>query len=110
MKEYPDNNGEYNRYKGKGNLNAVSEQSNRPLLREDDRIQRRPEITDNGQTEIKFSDEGIIRAITRLGVVTDNIGRDVISALRGLEKGSGEENQKPVLPVTWKLLQILYLL
>lgn len=83
--------------KEKGNLNAVSEQSNRSLLREDDRIQRRPEITeitDNGQTEIKFSDEGIIRAITRLGVVTDNIGRDVISALRGLEKGSGEENQK----------------
>lgn len=80
--------------KEKGNLNAVSEQSNRPLLREDDRIQRRPEITDNRQTEIKFSDEGIIRAITRLGVVTDNIGRDVISALRGLEKGSGEENQK----------------
>lgn len=80
--------------KEKGNLNAVSEQSNRPLLREDDRIQRRPEITDNGQTEIKFSDEGIIRAITRLGVVTDNIGRDVISALRGLEKGTGEENQK----------------
>lgn len=27
-------------------------------------------------------------------MVTDNIGRDVISALRGLEKGSGEENQK----------------
>jgi hypothetical protein len=80
--------------KENGNLNAVSEQSNRPLLREDDRIQRRPEITDNGQTEIKFSDEGIIRAITRLGAVTDNIGRDVISALRGLEKGSGEENQK----------------
>lgn len=80
--------------KEKGNLNAVSEQSNRPLLREDDRIQRRPEITDNGQTEIKFSDEGIIRAITRLGAVTDNIGRDVISALRGLEKGTGEENQK----------------
>ena len=80
--------------KEKGNLNAVSEQSNRPLLREDDRIQRRLEITDNGQTEIKFSDEGIIRAITRLGVVTDNIGRDVISVLRGLEKGSGEENQK----------------
>lgn len=80
--------------KEKGNLNAVFEQSNRPLLREDDRIQRRPEITDNGQTEIKFSDEGIIRAITRLGAVTDNIGRDVISALRGLEKGSGEENQK----------------
>lgn len=80
--------------KEKGNLNAVSEQSNRPLLREDDRIQRRPEITDNGQTEIKFSDEGIIRAITRLGVVTDNIGRDVISALRGLEKGTGEENQR----------------
>lgn len=80
--------------KEKGNLNAVSEQSNRPLLREDDRIQRRPEITDNGQTEIKFSDEGIIRAITKLGAVTDNIGRDVISALRGLEKGSGEENQK----------------
>lgn len=80
--------------KEKDNLNAVSEQSNRPLLREDDRIQRRPEITDNGQTEIKFSDEGIIRAITRLGAVTDNIGRDVISALRGLEKGSGEENQK----------------
>ena len=80
--------------KEKGNLNVVSEQSNRPLLREDDRIQRRPEITDNGQTEIKFSDEGIIRAITRLGAVTDNIGRDVISALRGLEKGSGEENQK----------------
>lgn len=78
----------------KGNLEVVSEQPNRPLLREDDRIQRRPEITDNGQTEIKFSDEGIIRAITRLGVVTDNIGRDVISALRGLEKGSGEENQK----------------
>lgn len=80
--------------KEKDNLNAVSEQSNRPLLREDDRIQRRPEITDNGQTEIKFSDEGIIRAITRLGAVTDNIGRDVISALRGLEKGAGEENQK----------------
>lgn len=80
--------------KEKGNLNAVSEQSNRPILREDDRIQRRPEITDNGQTEIKFSDEGIIRAITRLGVVTDNIGRDVISALRGLEKGTGEENQR----------------
>lgn len=80
--------------KEKGNLNAVSEQSNRPLLREDDRIQRRPEITDNRQTEIKFSDEGIIRAITRLGVVTDNIGRDVISALRGLEKGTGEENQR----------------
>lgn len=80
--------------KEKGNLNAVSEQSNRPLLREDDRIQRRPEITDNGQTEIKFSDEGIIRAITRLGVVTDNIGRDVISVLRGLEKGTGEENQR----------------
>lgn len=78
----------------KGNLEVVSEQPNRPLLREDDRIQRRPEITDNGQTEIKFSDEGIIRAITRLGVVTDNIGRDVISALRGLEKGTGEENQK----------------
>lgn len=78
----------------KGNLEVVSEQPNRPLLREDDRIQRRPEITDNGQTEIKFSDEGIIRAITRLGVVTDNIGRDVISALRGLEKGTGEENQR----------------
>lgn len=78
----------------KGNLEVVSEQPNRPLLREDDRIQRRPEITDNGQTEIKFSDEGIIRAITRLGVVTDNIGRDVISALRGLEKGMGEENQR----------------
>lgn len=78
----------------KGNLEVVSEQPNRPLLREDDRIQRRPEITDNGQTEIKFSDEGIMRAITRLGAVTDNIGRDVISALRGLEKGSGEENQK----------------
>lgn len=80
--------------KEKGNLNAVSEQSNRPLLREDDRIQRRPEITDNGQTEIKFSDEGIIRAITRLGTVTDNAGRDVVSAIRGLEKGTGEENQK----------------
>lgn len=80
--------------KEKGNLNAVSEQSNRPLLREDDRIQRRPEITDNGQTEIKFSDEGIIRAITRLGAVTDNVGRDVVSAIRGLEKGAGEENQK----------------
>lgn len=78
----------------KGNLEVVLEQPNRPLLREDDRIQRRPEITDNGQTEIKFSDEGIIRAITRLGVVTDNIGRDVISALRGLEKGTGEENQR----------------
>lgn len=78
----------------KGNLEVVSEQPNRPLLREDDRIQRRPEITDNGQMEIKFSDEGIIRAITRLGVVTDNIGRDVISALRGLEKGTGEENQR----------------
>lgn len=78
----------------KGNLEVVSEQPNRPLLREDDRIQRRPEITDNGQTEIKFSDEGIIRAITRLGAVTDNIGRDVISALRGLEKGTGEENQR----------------
>lgn len=80
--------------KEKGNLDVVSEQQNRTLLREDDRIQRRPEITDNGQTEIKFSDEGIIRAITRLGAVTDNIGRDVISALRGLEKGSGKENQK----------------
>lgn len=82
--------------KEKGNLNAVSEQSNRPLLREDDRIQRRPEITDNGQTEIKFSDEGIIRAITRLGTVTDNVGRDVVSALRGLEKGTGEESQRNV--------------
>lgn len=80
--------------KEKGNLNAVSEQSNRPLLREDDRIQRRPEITDNGQTEIKFSDEGIIRAITRLGTITDNVGRDVVSAIRGLEKGTGEENQR----------------
>lgn len=80
--------------KEKGNLDVVSEQQNRTLLREDDRIQRRPGITDNGQTEIKFSDEGIIRAITRLGVVTDNIGRDVISALRGLEKGTGEENQR----------------
>jgi hypothetical protein len=80
--------------KEKGNLNAVSEQSNRPLLREDDRIQRRLEITDNGQTEIKFSDEGIIRAITRLGTVTDNAGRDVVSAIRGLEKGTGEENQR----------------
>lgn len=80
--------------KEKGNLNAVSEQSNRPILREDDRIQRRPEITDNGQTEIKFSDEGIIRAITRLGAVTDNVGRDVVSAIRGLEKGTGEENQR----------------
>lgn len=78
----------------KGNLEVVSEQPNRPLLREDDRIQRRPEITDNGQTEIKFSDEGIIRAITRLGTVTDNVGRDVISAIRGLEKGTGEENQR----------------
>ena len=78
----------------KGNLEVVSEQPNRPLLREDDRIQRRPEITDNGQTEIKFSDEGIIRAITRLGTITDNVGRDVISALRGLEKGTGEENQR----------------
>lgn len=78
----------------KGNLEVVSEQPNRPLLREDDRIQRRPEITDNGQTEIKFSDEGIIRAITRLGTVTDNAGRDVVSAIRGLEKGTGEENQK----------------
>lgn len=80
--------------KEKGNLNTVSEQSNRPLLREDDRIQKRPEITDNGQTEIKFSDEGIIRAITRLGTVTDNAGRDVVSAIRGLEKGTGEENQR----------------
>lgn len=80
--------------KEKGNLNAVSEQSNRPILREDDRIQRRPEITDNRQTEIKFSDEGIIRAITRLGAVTDNVGRDVVSAIRGLEKGTGEENQR----------------
>lgn len=78
----------------KGNLEVVSEQPNRPLLREDDRIQRRPEITDNGQTEIKFSDEGIIRAITRLGTVTDNAGRDVVSAIRGLEKGTGEENQR----------------
>lgn len=78
----------------KGNLEVVSEQPNRPLLREDDRIQRRPEITDNGQTEIKFSDEGIIRAITRLGTITDNVGRDVISAIRGLEKGTGEENQR----------------
>lgn len=82
--------------KEKGNLNAVSEQSNRPILREDDRIQRRPEITDNGQTEIKFSDEGIIRAITRLGAVTDNVGRDVVSAIRGLEKGTGEESQRNV--------------
>lgn len=78
----------------KGNLEVVSEQPNRPLLREDDRIQRRPGITDNGQTEIKFSDEGIIRAITRLGTITDNVGRDVISAIRGLEKGTGEENQR----------------
>lgn len=78
----------------KGNLEVVSEQPNRPLLREDDRIQRRPEITDNGQSEIKFSDEGIIRAITRLGTVTDNVGRDVVSAIRGLEKGTGEENQR----------------
>lgn len=82
--------------KEKGNLDVVSEQQNRPLLREDDRIQRRPEITDNGQTEIKFSDEGIIRAITRLGTVTDNVGRDVVSALRGLEKGTGEESQRNV--------------
>lgn len=80
----------------KGNLEVVSEQPNRPLLREDDRIQRRPEITDNGQSEIKFSDEGIIRAITRLGTVTDNAGRDVVSALRGLEKGTGEESQRNV--------------
>lgn len=78
----------------KGNLEVVSEQPNRPLLREDDRIQRRPEITDNGQTGIKFSDEGIIRAITRLGTITDNVGRDVVSAIRGLEKGTGEENQR----------------
>nr|UVX48843.1 MAG: hypothetical protein [Bacteriophage sp.] len=78
----------------KGNLEVVSEQPNRPLLREDDRIQRRLEITDNGQTEIKFSDEGIIRAITRLGTITDNVGRDVVSAIRGLEKGTGEENQR----------------
>lgn len=78
----------------KGNLEVVSEQPNRPLLREDDRIQRRPEITDNGQSEIKFSDEGIIRAITRLGTITDNVGRDVVSAIRGLEKGTGEENQR----------------
>lgn len=78
----------------KGNLEVVSEQPNRPLLREDDRIQRRPEITDNGQTEIKFSDEGIIRAITRLGTITDNVGRDVVSAIRGLEKGTGKENQR----------------
>lgn len=78
----------------KGNLEVVSEQPNRPLLREDDRIQRRPEITDNGQTEIKFSDEGIIRAITRLGTITDNVGSDVVSAIRGLEKGTGEENQR----------------
>lgn len=82
--------------KEKGNLDVVSEQQNRTLLREDDRIQRRPEITDNGQTEIKFSDEGIIRAITRLGTVTDNVGRDVVSALRGLEKGTGEESQRNV--------------
>lgn len=82
--------------KEKGNLDVVSEQQNRPLLREDDRIQRRPEITDNGQTEVKFSDEGIIRAITRLGTVTDNVGRDVVSALRGLEKGTGEESQRNV--------------
>ena len=82
--------------KEKGNLNVVSEQQNRTLLREDDRIQRRPEITDNGQSEIKFSDEGIIRAITRLGTVTDNAGRDVVSALRGLEKGTGEESQRNV--------------
>ena len=80
----------------KGNLDVVSEQQNRTLLREDDRIQRRPEITDNGQTEVKFSDEGIIRAITRLGTVTDNAGRDVVSALRGLEKGAGEESQRNV--------------
>lgn len=80
--------------KEKGNLDVVSEQQNRTLLREDDRIQRRPEITDNGQSEIKFSDEGIIRAITRLGTITDNVGRDVISALRGIEKGTGEENQR----------------
>lgn len=80
----------------KGNMEVVSEQPNRPLLREDDRIQRRPEITDNGQTEVKFSDEGIIRAITRLGTVTDNVGRDVVSALRGLEKGTGEESQRNV--------------
>lgn len=82
--------------KEKGNLDIVSEQQNRTLLREDDRIQRRPGITDNGQTETKFSDEGIIRAITRLGTVTDNAGRDVVSALRGLEKGTGEESQRNV--------------
>ena len=79
--------------KERGNSNAVSEQSNRPLLREDDRIQRRPEITDNGQTEIKFSDEGIIRAITGLGTITNNVGRDAISALKDLSKGSGEERK-----------------
>lgn len=83
-----------NAIREKGNVDAAVEQPNRPLLREDDRIQRRPEITDNGQTEIKFSDEGIIRAITRLGTVTDNVGRDVVSAIRGLEKGTGEENQR----------------
>lgn len=77
----------------KGNLEVVSEQPNRPLLREDDRIQRRPEITDNGQSEIKFSDEGIIRAITGLGTITSNTGRDVISVLKDLSKGSGEERK-----------------
>lgn len=65
----------------------------REVIREPERIERRPEYNQERPTE-KFSDENIIRAITGLGTIADNSRRDIVAALKGLEKDSGDDAKK----------------
>jgi hypothetical protein len=70
-----------------------NEQSTRPILSEDERIQRRPEITDNNNQITGFSDERIVNAIIGLGTIADNTRREIIASLKDLTKGEGEEKK-----------------
>lgn len=75
------------------NVTKPNEQSTRPILSEDERIQRRPEITDNNNQITGFSDERIVNAIIGLGTIADNTRREIIASLKDLTKGEGEEKK-----------------
>lgn len=75
------------------NITKPNDQSTRPILSEDERIQRRPEITDNNNQITGFSDERIVNAIIGLGTIADNTRREIIASLKDLTKGEGEEKK-----------------
>lgn len=75
------------------NVTKPNEQSTRPILSEDERIQRRPEITDNNNQITGFSDERIVNAIIGLGTIADNTRREIIASLKDSTKGEGEEKK-----------------